>query len=64
MDDMMYVEWGTRSSEWMPYRFALDVLNFADGQHGFEILDDTVRPRDSIQRTLAFMRLYVSPPPP
>lgn len=37
---------------------SLNLLNYADGQHGFDILDDTNRSRSIIHQTLAFMRLY------
>lgn len=35
---------------------ALDLLNHPDGRHGFDILDDDVRSRQIIRRTLAFLR--------
>jgi acetyl esterase/lipase len=43
---------------------SLDLLNYADGQHGFDIFDDTERSRYIIQQTLAFMRLHASPHQP
>jgi acetyl esterase/lipase len=43
---------------------SLDLLNYAEGQHGFDILDDTKRSRSIIQQTLAFMRLRANPTQP
>jgi acetyl esterase/lipase len=43
---------------------SLDLLNYADGRHAFDILDDTERSRHIIQQTLAFMRLHTSPDQP
>jgi acetyl esterase/lipase len=43
---------------------SLDLLTYPDGQHGFDILDDTERSRYIIQQTLAFMRLHAHPDQP
>ena len=43
---------------------SLDLLNYAEGQHGFDILDDTERSRSIIQQTLAFMCLHANPRQP
>ncbi|HEY7093470.1 MAG TPA: hypothetical protein VH393_09840 [Ktedonobacterales bacterium] len=43
---------------------SLDLLNYADGQHGFDILDDTERSRHIIQQTLSFMCMHANPHQP
>jgi pimeloyl-ACP methyl ester carboxylesterase len=52
------------AAEAVRHNDALDLLNHAGGQHGFEILDDTERSRYIIQQTLAFMRLHADPRQP
>jgi acetyl esterase/lipase len=52
------------AAEALRQNVSLDLLNCADGQHGFDILDDTERSRHIIQQTLAFMRLHASPHQP
>jgi acetyl esterase/lipase len=52
------------AAEALRHNVSLDLLNYADGQHSFEILDDTERSRFIIQQTLAFMRLYANPHQP
>ena len=49
---------GHFAAEALRQNVALDMLNYADGQHGFDILDDTERSRHIIRQTLAFMRLH------
>jgi acetyl esterase/lipase len=39
----------------------LDLLNHADGRHGFDILDDDARSRQIIRHTLEFLREHLSP---
>jgi len=38
----------------------LDVLNHPTGRHGFDILDDDVRSREIIARTLDFLRVHLA----
>jgi acetyl esterase/lipase len=45
------------AAEALRQNVSLDLLNHAEGRHGFDILDDTERSRSIIQQTLAFMRL-------
>jgi len=52
------------AAEAMRQNVAMDLLNYADGQHGFDIRDDTERSRYIIQQTLAFMRLHANPHQP
>jgi acetyl esterase/lipase len=52
------------AAEALRQNVSVDLLNYADGQHGFDILDDTERSRYIIQQTLAFMRLYANPHQP
>ena len=52
------------TAEALRQNIALDLLNYADGQHSFEILDDTEQSRYIIQQTLAFMRLHADPRQP
>ncbi len=49
------------AAEALRQNVALDLFNYADGQHAFDILDDTERSRSIIQQTLAFMRLHANP---
>jgi len=37
----------------------LDVLNHANGQHGFDVRDDNERTRDILRRTLDFIQLHL-----
>jgi acetyl esterase/lipase len=52
------------AAEALRQNVSLDLLNYADGEHGFDILDDTERARYIIQQTLAFMRLHANPDHP
>jgi acetyl esterase/lipase len=52
------------AAEALRQNVSLDLVNHAEGQHGFDILDDTERSRYIIQQTLAFMRLHASPDQP
>jgi dipeptidyl aminopeptidase/acylaminoacyl peptidase len=52
------------AAEAIRHNVALDLLTYPDGQHGFDILDDTERSRYIIQQTLAFMRLHTNPQRP
>jgi acetyl esterase/lipase len=52
------------AAEALRQNVSLDLLNYTDGQHGFDILDDTERSRSIIQQTLAFMRLHANPDQP
>jgi dipeptidyl aminopeptidase/acylaminoacyl peptidase len=52
------------AAEALRQNVSLDLLNYADGQHSFEILDDTKQSRYIIQQTLAFMRLHANPHQP
>jgi acetyl esterase/lipase len=52
------------AAEALRHNVSLDLLNYTDGQHGFDILDDTERSRYIIQQTLAFMCLHASPDQP
>ncbi|HEX3269074.1 MAG TPA: hypothetical protein VHR15_00385 [Ktedonobacterales bacterium] len=49
------------AAEALRQNVSLDLLNYTEGQHGFDILDDTERSRHVIQQTLAFMRLHANP---
>lgn len=52
------------AAEALRQNVSLDLLNYAKGQHGFDILDDSERSRHIIQQTLAFMRLHADPRQP
>jgi acetyl esterase/lipase len=52
------------AAEALRHNVSLDLLNYAEGRHGFDILDDTGRSRYIIQQTLAFMRLHTNPHQP
>jgi acetyl esterase/lipase len=41
---------------------ALDYMTHPGGQHAFDILDDVARSREIIQRTLEFMKTYLTSP--
>ncbi|HEY7358601.1 MAG TPA: hypothetical protein VH590_19100, partial [Ktedonobacterales bacterium] len=38
----------------------LEVINYLEGRHAFDVLDDTARTRQIIRRTLAFLRTHLS----
>jgi acetyl esterase/lipase len=40
----------------------LDLLTVPDGQHGFDVLDDTPRSREVIARTVAFVTAHLQAP--
>ena len=40
---------------------SLDLVNHADGQHGFDVLDDNERSREIIGRAFAFAKAHLLP---
>jgi acetyl esterase/lipase len=38
---------------------SLDLVNHADGQHGFDVLDDNERSREIIERAMAFAKVHL-----
>jgi acetyl esterase/lipase len=41
---------------------SLDLLTVPDGQHGFDVLDDTARSREVIARAIAFVKAHLQAP--
>jgi hypothetical protein len=42
---------------------SLDLLNHAQGRHGFDILDNDARSRQIIRRTIEFLQDHLTPTP-
>ena len=42
---------------------SVDLLTVPDGQHGFDVLDDTARSREVIRRTVAFVKDHLQAAP-